>query len=110
MSEKSSEQRHRDDIVSQNRIEYATAGMDNAQCPECGDRERITETKAKGKARPVPRSHRARCNECGHSDDPLAFHHAYKWAELTDEEREKRERLQARTEARMADWEADGRP
>lgn len=85
--------------------DYITTKLDNAQCPDCGDRESVTETNATENAWPIPRAFRAHCDECGKTGDPLAFHHEFKWAEMTSEERKQAEEARARAEDRMAEYQ-----
>lgn len=95
-TEKSSER-------SRHRKEYETYELDDVQCPECGTREKITKTEAQGKAQPIPPERRGSCNECGHSDHPLAFHHEFKWDAMSEDEREQAENARARAEGKMVD-------
>lgn len=94
----SSERRSQDDGF------YVEVALDHVQCPECGDRAHITKTDAHGKAQPVPADYSGNCGECGHRDHPLAFHHEYKWEELTDEERIQAKEARSRYEARMVEY------
>jgi len=85
--------------------EYVETEMDEARCPECGNEEGNTRTQAEGNVQPVPPSHQASCGECGHSGDPLAFHHEYTWERMSEEERREAEEAQARMEDQMADYQ-----
>jgi ribosomal protein S27AE len=82
---------------------YVDVELENVQCPECGDRAIITQTEARGDIQPVPPDRRGECGECGHRADPLAFHHEYKWQQMTEEERTQAEAARDRAADRMAE-------
>lgn len=86
--------------------EYVTTEMDDAQCPECGERDNIERTRAVGAVQPITPEFAGKCNDCGHTADPLAFKHEYKWSEMTDEERTEAREAQERAADLYADWQA----
>lgn len=90
---------------SRHRHVYDEVVLDQVQCLECGNRSDITETEAIGKSKPVPRERRAACSSCGHRDDPLAFHHEFKWDEMSEEERENAKNARARAESKMVAYQ-----
>jgi len=85
--------------------EYVNVEMDEARCPECGNEEGNTRTETNGSVQPVPPEHKGGCPECDHSDHPLAFHHAYKWERMSEEERQEAREYRERMEDKMADYE-----
>lgn len=98
MSDARSSERNR------HREKYETVELDDVLCPECGT-EIITKTVAKGKAQPIPPERRGSCNECGHRDHPLAFHHEFKWDEMSSTEREQAKKARDRAADRMAEYQ-----
>jgi hypothetical protein len=81
---------------------YDDVEMDDARCPECGNEDGNHRTEATN-AQPVPISQRAGCADCGHRDSPLAFHSAWKWERMSEEEREAAEEAAEREAAWMAE-------
>lgn len=79
--------------------------VDEARCPECGNETGNYTVEARDGAQPVPPGQRGRCPECEHSDDPLAFHHEWKWERMSEDEREEARRKQAQYEDQMADYQ-----
>ena len=84
--------------------EYRDVELDQVRCPNCGNEEGITETKAANKhTQPVPPDRRAGCPECDHNGDPLAFHHEWQWERMSEEEREEARAAQERMADEMAE-------
>lgn len=94
-----------DETPNQHRHTYEIARLDDVQCPECGDREHITEMKAAEGSQPLPPEQRATCNKCGHSNHPLAFYRERKWEAMSDEECETARQQQARYQGGYCAWQ-----
>lgn len=82
--------------------EYVDEPLDEARCPECGNEDGITKTVAKGNVQPIPPDHRTSCPECDHAAHALAFHSAWQWERMSEEERREAEEQVERYASKMA--------
>ncbi|EMA47782.1 hypothetical protein [Halococcus salifodinae] len=81
-------------------VEPEIEALPEARCPECGSEEieRIEHPR-------LPPDHRGRCTECDHRTSPLAFHHCWKWVQMSDKEREQARRRRERHEDKLAEYQ-----
>lgn len=86
---------------------YKEAPIDNARCPNCGNEEGLTRTERANKhTQPIPPDHPAgNCPECEETFDTYAAHHEYKWARMSEEEREEYRRQREKFEGKMTAWQ-----
>lgn len=86
--------------------QYEKVELEEVRCPNCGNEDDIKkQQRTDDRAQPVPPRLRATCPECDEVGDPIAWHHEYKRARMSDEEIAEAERQQAKMEDEMADYE-----
>lgn len=83
---------------------YVESEMGEGRCPECGNESENVQYEREGDIQPMPSDYRGECGACGHRDHPIAFHHAYRWERLSDEEREATREAREREEAAQVAW------